>query len=234
MEAAAATENHQRRETALQRLQRQTGEFFFAFGRMVFLAGVLTVILLLSFLTIDIPLRAFDGFFGNAVALRPSNWLTRGAYLMGTAPLVAILIARKFGGDEANRAVTAAWGFAAFAVFAELSYLAPVLEEGDLPSVRFAVATVASAMMGQFMAVSIYDVARGGGAWWRAPLFGAIGAYLSQGLIYFPTVYWGSPAPWLNWMVTDFALHMLMAGAFLPVYGALRRRLRPVRGYGGR
>lgn len=234
MEIATATERRRRRETALERLSRQTGEFFSAFARMLLLAGLLALILLFSFLTADIPFRAFDRLYGGVEALRPSNWLTNGALIMATAPLLAILFTRKWGGDEASRAITAAWTFAALAIFAELSYLAPVLEDGDLPPVRFVVAFVASAMAAQYMAANIYDVARGGGDWWRAPLFAAIGGYLTYGLIYFPSVYWGVKVPWVNWMVSDFAIHMLMAVAFLPVYGALRRKLRPSGGFGGR
>ena len=234
MEVASATERHRRRETGLERLSRQTGEFFAAFARVFVLAGVLALVLLISFLTIDIPFRLFDRLFGGIEALRPSNWLTNGAVVMATGPLFAILMARKWGGDEASRAVTAAWAIAAFAVFAELSYLAPVLEEGDFPPVRFVVAFVASSMAAQYVAATVYDVARGGGEWWRAPMFGAIGGYLVYGLLYFPWVYIGSGLPWLNWMVSDFAIHMLMAATFLPVYGALRKTLRPKGGFGGR
>lgn len=234
MEVASAVEKHTPRETALQRLLRQTREFFAAIARTVLLAGALTLILLASFLTIDLPFRSLDFIFGGAEALRPSNWLTRGALIMALGPLLAILITRKYGGDEASRTITAAWALAALAVFAELSYLAPVLEDGDLPGVRFTVAFVASAMAAQYMAVSVYDVARGSGRWWRAPLFGALAAYLAHTVIYFPAIFWSVDAPWFNWMVTDFTIRMLLAGAFLPVYAMLRKSLRPKGGYGGR
>jgi uncharacterized PurR-regulated membrane protein YhhQ (DUF165 family) len=75
---------------------------------------------------------------------------------------------------------------------------------------------------------------RGGERWWRAPLYGALGAYLVFVLIYFPGVYAGTGAPWINLMVGDFAIKMGLAVAFLPVYGLLRGALRPKGGYGGR
>lgn len=229
------TERHTPRETAMQRLGRHTVEFFAALARVFALASILALVIVLAFLTVDLPFRPFDRFFGAAEAVRPSNWLTVGGLIMGAGALVAMLFARKFGGEEASRAVTAAWAIAAFAVFAELSYLAPMLEEGDFPSVRFVVGFVASAMASQYMAASVYDVARGGGAWWRAPLYGAIGGYLVLGLIYFPYVYWGASVPWANWMVTDFAVRIGLAVVFfLPVYAMLRRSLRPKGGYGGR
>ncbi len=229
------TERHRPRETAMQRLGRYTVEFFATLARVLVLAGILAVVIAVAFLTIDLPFRAFDRFFGGAEAVRPSNWLTVGGLVMGAGPLVGILFARKFGGEEGNRAVTAAWAIAAFAVFAELSYLAPMLEEGDFPSVRFVVGFVAGAMAGQYVAVGVYDVARGGGAWWRAPLFGAIGGYFMQDAFYFPYVYWGAGVPWVNWMVTDFAIRLGLAIVFfLPVYAMLRKTLRPKGGYGGR
>ena len=229
-----AVEKHHAKETAVQRLMRQSGEFSTALSRMALLTVILAPLLLASFLTIDIPMRAFDGLFAEAVSLRPSNWLTHGGLIMAFATLVTILFARRYGGDEASRAVTAAWGLAAVVVFAELSYLAPALESGDMPGVRFTVTFVASAMAAQYIAANIYDVARGNEYWWRAPLYAALFGYGAYVLIYFPGIYYGKSAPWLNWLVGDFAIKSLMAFSFLPIYGALRRIMRPRAGYGGR
>jgi len=222
------------RITALQRLMDQSSEFFSGLTRMTLLAAILTPVLLVAFLTIDLPVRVFDGAAGGDFAVRPSNWLTRGGLVMALAPLLAILFSRRFGGDEASRAITASWGVAALAVFAELSYLAPALEPQDFPGARFTMVFVASAMAGQYIAVNVYDVARGGGQWWRAPLYGALSGYFVHVLIYFPVAFWGQGAPWLNWMVGDFAIKAMLAFAFLPVYGLLRRKLRPRGGFGGR
>ncbi len=234
MEASTVIERHRPRESALQRLGRHAGDLAAALGRMAVLAAILTPVLLISFLTVDLPLRAFDGFAGGAVELRPSNWLSRGGFVMALAPLIVILFARKYGGEEASRAVTAAWGIAALAVFAELSYLAPALEAGDMPPARFSVVFVASAMASQYVAVNIYDISRGGGRWWRAPLLAALGGYVVHALIYFPGVFFGAGAPWLNWMIADIAVMGVITAGFLPVYALLRRPLRPKGGYGGR
>ncbi|MHA7871133.1 MAG: VUT family protein [Hyphococcus sp.] len=234
MEAkTAAVERRQPTETAMQRLARKSGELATSVARLAMLSVVLTPILLVSFLTADLPMRLFDGLAGGDIAIRPSNWLTRGGFVMALGPLMIILFARKYGGEEASRAVTASWGLAAIAVFAELSYLAPALEDGDMPPVRFTVAFVASAMMAQYFAASFYDVMRGGARWWRAPLISALSAYGVGALIFFPSVYWGAGLPWLNWMIGDFAIKALVAFAFLPFYAALRRPLRPRGGFGG-
>lgn len=233
MDATAAVERRQSRETAMQRLARNMGEFATSLSRLAMLSVMLTPILLVSFLTVDLPMRAFDSVVGDDGLLRPSNWLSRGGFIMAFGPLMAILFSRKYGGDEASRAVTASWGLAAVAVFAELSYLAPALEDGDMPPVRFTVVFVASAMAAQYFAASAYDIMRGGARWWRAPLVAALGGYGVAGLIYFPGIYLGAGVPWLNWMVGDFAIKTVVALAFLPVYAMLRKSLRPKGGFGG-
>lgn len=234
MEATPAVE-HRRpvRETAAQKLARQTGEFFTGLARMVTLTAIVTPVLFAAFLTIDIPVRMFDGIVASDALVRPSNWLSRGGLIMATVPLLMILIARRFGGEEAFRVITAAWGVAALGVLAELAILAPALEPGDFPSARFIMVFVASAMATQYIAVGVYDVARGGDNWWRAPLYGALGGYLAYALIYFPFAYWGARLPWHNWMIGDFAIKAAMAFGFLGIYGMLRRRLRPRGGFGG-
>ena len=229
----AAVEKHNPRETAVERLARTSGAFATSFMRMVVLAALMTPLLLAAILTVDIPLYSFNWLAGDAIASRPSNWLSIGGFLMGLAPLLAIVVARKYGGDDSSRMVTASWGVAAAAIFAELSILAPSLEDGDLPGVRFTIFFTASAMAAQYMAASVYDISRGGARWWRPPLFAALFGYATYALIYFPGVYAGSGAPWINWMIGDFAIKTLVALAFLPVYGLLRKSLRPKGGYGG-
>ena len=216
MEAMRAVEKRQPKETSLQRLARRSGDAASAFARLGVMAALLTPVLLGAILTLDIPLRAFDWIFGAAIAVRPSNWLTHGGFIMGFGPFLAILFARRFGGEE------------------ELSYLAPVLGESDLPGMRFTVVFVAAAMAAQYMAANIYDVTRGGGRWWRAPLYGGLAAALSYAFIYFPGLYFGAGVPWFSWMVGDIAIKTVCAIGFLAVYGLLRRSLRPRGGYGGR
>lgn len=234
MEAMRAVEKRQPTETAMQRLVRQSGEAATLFARLGFLAALMTPLLLVSILTVDMPLRSFDWIFGGAISVRPSNWLTIGGFTMSFAPFLAILFARKYGGEEASRAITASWGLAAVIVFIELSYLAPVLEDSDLPGVRFTVVFVAAAMASQYVAANLYDVMRGGGRWWRAPLFAGVVGAVTYALMYFPGLYIGEDAPWLSWLIGDIAIKTCAAVAFLTVYGFLRKSLKPKGGYGGR
>ena len=232
MENPTIIERHTPHETAIERVARESRDFGIGLLRLALLTLILTPFLLWAFLTADLPIYALDRFFSSNAAIAPSHWLTQGGLAIAFAPLVSILMARRFGGDEASRVITAAWTLAAIVVFFELSYLAPALDAGDLPSVRFTLGTVISAMAAQFIAVNIYDVARGGGRWWRAPFYGALWGYVISAALYFPFIYFGTGAPWLHWMVGDIAVKAVVAMGFLLVYGALRRPLRPRGGLG--
>lgn len=221
------------RETPAERLVRETGAFGGALVRLAILTALLTPMLLMSFLTLDLPIYRFDQMF-DAPALKPSNWLSVGGLVMTAAGLVVILFSRRFGGDETARAITAAWAVAAVASFAGLAQLAPVLQDQDFPSVRFVVTFVASAMTGQYVAALLYDVVRGGGPWWRAPLTAALIGLGLQTAIYFPIVFWNSGLPWIFWLLADFGAKAAAAAAFLPIYRLLQRALRPKGGFGGR
>ena len=229
---AAVEQRRPIKETPLERLGRGAREFLVALFRIAALSALLLPILTFSFFSIDLPYRGFDQFFG-AVSAKPGNWLSIGFFAMTFAPFLVILISRRFGGEEASRVVTAAWTVAAIAAFAGVSYLAPVLEAGDMPSVAFVVAFVGSSIVAQFAAAAIYDVTRGSERWWRAPFFAALAAFVAQALLYFPIAYWGSNAPWLNWLVQYVALTSLGTVMFLAGYRVLMRPLRPRGGWGG-
>lgn len=233
MEFAAAVETRRPiKETPLQKLGRETRKFIEALIRVTLLSALLIPILLAAFLTVDIPYRGFDHFFSMG-PVKPGNWLSAGYFMMAAGAPLVILIARRFGGEEASRVVTASWAVAAFAAFAGVSYLSPELEDGDMPSTAFIVAFVGSSILSQFIAGAVYDMTRGGEAWWRAPFFALLSAYLAQTFLYFPIAYWTSVAPWMNWMVEDVALKSLLVVGFLGVYRVLMKRLKPRGGYGG-
>jgi uncharacterized PurR-regulated membrane protein YhhQ (DUF165 family) len=220
------------RETPLERLGREFTKFLAGLARLAALCALLLPLLIISFMTVDLPIYAFDHFF-SMQTLKPSHWLRVGLVLMALAPLLVILIARRYGGEEASRVVTASWAIAALGAFAGVSYLAPTLVDGDLPGVGYVAGFVGAGIMSQYMAAGLYDLTRGRENWWRAPLYAALGGYILHGLIYFPTVYWNSNAPWANWMVVALFFEATLAAAFLGPYRLLRRALRPRGGYGG-
>lgn len=232
MEITAVEQRRPVRETPAQKLARESAAFAAGMARLILLVGIVTPFLLASFLTLDLPVRSFDRLF-DAPGLKPGLWLSVGGLIMtATLPLI-ILITRRFGGDEASRVVTASWGLAAVATFAELSRLAPAVDAEDMPRVSFVLAYVASAMLGQYAAIGVYDITRGGGAWWRPPLLAALIGYAVHGAVYFPWAYASAGAPWFAWMVCDLVVKTFAAFAFLGVYALLQKPLRPSGGYGG-
>jgi uncharacterized PurR-regulated membrane protein YhhQ (DUF165 family) len=220
------------KETPLQKIGREARKFAEALIRVAMLSAALIPILLAAFVTVDIPYRGFDHFFSMG-PVKPGNWLSLGYFVMAAGAPIIILIARRFGGEEASRVVTASWAAAAFAAFAGVSYLSPVLEDGDMPSTAFVIAFVGSSIVSQFIAGAVYDITRGGEKWWRAPFFALLSAYLAQTFIYFPVAYWTSVAPWVNWMVEDIALKSILIVGFLGLYRMLMKSLKPRGGYGG-
>lgn len=232
-EIVAVEQRRPIRETPAEKMVRQSGVFVAELARLAVLAALLTPLLLSALVTLDVPVAGFDQLFDSA-AEKPSNWLSIGGLVMSAAALMVILYSRKYGGEEAARAVTASWGVAAVAIFAEISYLAPSLQDSDFPSVRFVVAIVASAMTGQYFAAAIYDVVRGGGAWWRAPLIAALVGFSVQTALYYGIAFWNAGGAWPHWMIADFAVKAALAVAFLPVYRVLQKALRPSGGFGGR
>ncbi len=233
MEVVSAVETRRPiKETPLQKIGREARKFAEALIRVAMLSAALIPILLAAFVTVDIPYRGFDHFFSMG-PVKPGNWLSLGYFVMAAGAPVIILIARRFGGEEASRVVTASWAAAAFAAFAGVSYLSPVLEDGDMPSTAFVIAFVGSSIVSQFIAGAVYDITRGGEKWWRAPFFALLSAYLAQTFIYFPVAYWTSVAPWVNWMVEDIALKSILIVGFLGLYRMLMKSLRPRGGYGG-
>jgi len=220
------------RETPLERLGREFRKFLAALARLSLLSAMLIPLLVFSFLTVDVRIFAFDHLFALPNA-KPSRWLTVGLAAVAMAPLLVIFIARRFGGEEAARVVTASWAVAALGAFAGVSYLAPTLSDGDMPSVAYVIAFVGGATISQFTAAAVYDLTRGRESWWRAPLYASLCAFIAHALIYFPVAYWKSNAPWLNWMVMALAFETALIAAFLAVYRMLRKSLRPRGGYGG-
>jgi uncharacterized PurR-regulated membrane protein YhhQ (DUF165 family) len=220
------------RETPLERLGREFGRFLAGLARLSMLSALLIPLLIFSFLTVDVHVFAFDHLFALQ-SVKPSQWLTLGFAAMAVAPLLVILIARRFGGEEAARVVTASWAVAALGAFAGVSYLAPTLSDGDMPGVAYVAAFVGAATMSQYTAAAVYDLTRGRDAWWRAPLYASLGAFIAHTALYFPIAYWQSNAPWLHWMVVALTFETIVAASFLLVYRMLRKSLRPRGGYGG-
>ncbi|MEO0320795.1 MAG: hypothetical protein AAF199_07895 [Pseudomonadota bacterium] len=222
------------RVTPAEKLQAQMRAFAIDTLRVFVIALILVPLLCASFLTLDLPVRFFNPVFTFMRGLVPSVWLTLGHVMMASVPIFLVLVTRRFGGVLTSRAVMASWFTMALLILFELSVLADVIEAGDFPSTRFVTAFVASAMTGQLVTIAFYDVARGGGPWWRAPFYALMAGYGVTAVIYFPVAFGNTALPWGAWLVGDLMVRLLIATASLPIYAFLRPMLTPRGGYGGR
>lgn len=225
-----------REETAADRVRRQLQQALYRSWQILKYALFVAPIFITSILLLDLPLRLYDGLTGGQDNISPSNWLSWGEGLLVLSMPVLICITRSHGAVYAGRVMGVAWMLAAIAIVAMLFYLAPQLQPGDMPGVRYMVGFFVSWYVGQLIAVHVYDVTRGG-RWWRAPFYGMVFGLGVQALIYFPVVYSTGGGvqnvPWLSWLIVDFCIKAVLALAFLPFYRSLRRSLRPHLGLGG-
>jgi hypothetical protein len=219
-------EEHRPRDvSAIARLRKQFAVAITKFIRAVQLSAILGVFMVACLLFLDLPARIFDIFTSGNSAIMPSNWLSQGEAFMPLSVFYLILVARRHGGEVATQVAWLSWVMAILILSVLLIYMAPELNADDYPDMRFVAGLAGSWLLGQLVAVSIYDVTRGG-KWWRSPLYGALFGFAVQTAVYFFVIYFETTAPWLNWMVADFCIKAVMAVAFLAVYYPLRRSVR--------
>lgn len=182
--------------------------------------------------TLDLPLSLFDAFAPNE-GLAASKWMSRGEGVLMLLLLMTLLFTRRWGSELIGRVIALSWGMSVAILMILIVELAPDLSSSDYPSGRFIGVLMVSWFAGQMTANWIYDMTRGG-AWWRAPFFGAAIGFAVQASIYFPGAFAGTAAPWPWWMAVSLLLSTLIAGAFVVVYRPLRFLIRPDIGLGGR
>ncbi len=220
-----------RDETVIAKLRRRTVWLLYRLWLVARLSLILVPLTLVSLLLLDVPFRVFDVFVGNSSALAISNWLSRGDIFLCSTFFFLMLVTRSHGSVFAGRLVGLSWLLCAVFVGVMLIYLAPQLAPDDMPNRRFLTGFLVSWYLGQLMAVYVYDYTRGGN-WWRAPLYGGVFGFAVQSGIYFPVVYAETGAPWITWMILDFAMKSVFCVLFLPIYYSMRRVFRPYLGSG--
>lgn len=215
------------RERALKYLAQSVRRFIEALA----IALLMVPFQVIGFVNLDLPLALFDRL-APSEGLAASAWMSRGEGLLMLLVLLSILLARRWGGAVVGQAALLAWFLSAVFLTMLIIDLAPELTREDYPAGRFVGALLLSWVIGQWFAVHIYDLTRGG-SWWRAPFFGAAIGFAVQAAIYFPSAFAGSDAPWLWWLAVNLFLTTLISAAFVLLYGPLRRLIRPVPGLGG-
>ena len=213
------------------RMARGLARFLERFVVICGLSVFVLPLLLAAIATLDLPLGWFDGW-ATRDSLKASNWLSRGEALLTGSVLLLILMTRRYGSVIVGRVQGLSWLLAIGAAALMLLYLAPDLTQADMPRGRYVVAVIVSWYLGQHVAITTYDMVRGG-RWWRAPFYGALFGLVAQSLVFFPLAYGDAGVPLAAWMLSDLCLKVLAAAAFLLPYRLLRRRVEPRGGLGG-
>ncbi|MEM6650369.1 MAG: hypothetical protein AAF603_08985 [Pseudomonadota bacterium] len=195
------------------------------------LALILFPFLALAALTLDLAFTGFDGW-GEAAAIAPSLWMSHGEFLLITSVFAIIMMTRRHGAQIVSRGQAMAWLVVMGLTAMMLLYLTPRLAPGDLPRGNFMMALSLSWVLGQQVAIQLYDITRGG-RWWRSPFIACVFGFAVQVGLFFPLAYGGTGVPWVSWMAVDFLLKVGLSLSFLPLYWLMRRRVRPQRGLGG-
>ena len=213
------------------RMLRGLARFLERFVVICGLSVFVLPLLLAAIATLDLPLGWFDGWAARD-SLKASNWLSRGEALLTGSVLLLILMTRRYGSVIVGRVQGLSWLLAIGVSALMLLYLAPDLTQADMPRGRYVVGVIVSWYLGQHVAITTYDMVRGG-RWWRAPFYAALFGLGIQSLVFFPLAYASAGVPLAAWMLSDLCLKVLAAAAFLAPYRLLRRWIEPRGGLGG-
>lgn len=214
------------RERAIKILKQSLG----ALVRLIGLALLLVPFQLMGVVTLDLPLSMFDSLAPQE-GLAASRFMSQGEGYLMLVLLAVLLMTRRWGSQLTGKVIMVSWLLTIVFLTMLIVDLAPDLASEDFPKPRFVGSLIGSWLIGQLIAVGIYDLVRGG-SWWRAPFFGAAIGFAVQAAIYFPGAFAGTGAPWPWWMAVSLFLTTLISAVFLPFYGPIRRFIRPVPGLG--
>lgn len=223
---------YDREPTGRQRILILLKQQLLAALRLTVLALFFVPFQVFGVITLDLPLSLFDAL-APSEGLAASRWMSRGEGVLMMLLLLTLLMTRRWSSERIGRVVVLSWVVSMAILTMLIVELAPELSQADFPSGRFIGVLMMSWFAGQLAATWVYDMTRGG-AWWRAPFFGAAIGFLVQALIYFPGAFAGTSAPWPWWMAVSLLLSTLISAVFVVFYRALRWLIRPKEGLGGR
>lgn len=152
----------------------------------------------------------------NILVQIPINgWLTWGTFSFPFVFLVTDLTNRQFGAAAARRVI-----YAGFPVAVVLSALFGGIVTDPWFAARVAAASGFAFLMGQLLDVLVFDRMRRA-AWWRAPLFSSVISSAVDTGIFFSAAFAGTPVPWQQLALGDYAVKLAMALLLLAPYRAL-------------
>lgn len=160
------------------------------------------------------------------------GWLTLAHLLVPVGFFCIFLTNRRYGPGYAFAQVAGTsavvGGFVALAG-QDINAFVPA---DSVPPLREAIAFGAAFFVASFVSITAFDGARGP-LWWTAPLIGFLSATVIFAVVFFPWLYFGSDAGWMDHGL-QFAGLLAGEGLLLLLpFWALRRMVPPMSGFGG-
>lgn len=165
-------------------------------------------------------------------AANPAEWMSMGHLLLLVSFFIVMLTNRAYGAGLATVQVIAAWIIILGVAIAAGSTFGMSDIHADLPAPRVGYAFLAAVLLGHFTGIWVFDGQRGV-PWIKAPLLASLIGPGIFGLVFFPSAYMGSEAPWGEQMGVFLAIVAMAAVAAMVPYFLMRGFVRPGPGLGG-
>ena len=212
-----------RRETVWQRFV----------GALVVLGRLLLPVLLLlsalaaMYLYEDTKVPAVPG-----LDILNGGWLTVSHLILPTSFFVVALTNRRYGPAYAFAQVAIACAITTLMTFFGGDSLSTIVQAPTAPLSRIVAAFGVAFLAANFIAILVFDGARGP-RWWAAPLLSALAAAVTYSVVFTPVAFAGTP----DFSLTQAGLYCgVMAAegiALLIPYWMLRGLVPPLSGFGG-
>jgi uncharacterized PurR-regulated membrane protein YhhQ (DUF165 family) len=204
---------------------QKTGAAFSAVLRMIVPVLALLACFAGLYLYRDTPVPLFLNGTG-------AGWLTVSHLLVALGFLCVHLTNRRYGPAYAFAQVAVASALIVALVLFASGQIRQFVPQDTVPSMREAIGFGGAFFLASFVSIVVFDGTRGA-RWWTAPLFGFVTAGVFFAWIFYPAVYAGTGAPWLDHALV-YAVVLAGGGILLLIpYWMLRRIVPPISGFGG-
>ncbi|MAM93189.1 VUT family protein [Parvibaculum sp.] len=188
--------------------------------------------LLLCFYLRDVPVRQLDRLGEIDPRLDPSSWLNWGLLVLPLVFFILNLSSRRYGAALTLTASLLAWLLLASGIFWSIreGFIADF--EQDIAPYALAASFVGAMAVGQLVNILLFDRLRGI-PWWKAPFLAAFVGGAAFAIIFNtrPAMVWDDELG--GRLAVEMAIHFTWALAQLLPTLMLRRKIRPLPGFGG-
>ena len=208
------------------------GGLMAALGRFAVPVALLLAVLIASFELRATYVTMLDVFGREQWYLNPGYWLTFGDVTLPASFLVLNLVNRRSGPAFALSTVVISWLAIGAAGLWLVSQEGVAWVDDEIGAWPVLAVFVGSYFAGQIICIYVFDRVRGI-PWWRAPLFGTMLGGLVYVALRYSQIGPELGVPWHNRVVVESGIQVAWAFAGVYFYHLMRRRVRPLPGFGG-